>query len=76
MAEESVLQELDLTDNYIGELSQVKVLSNFRFLHDLSFRKVPDPAKGNNPICDFQNYDNSVKMFCSRLVFFDGIKIG
>ena len=76
MAEESVLKELDLTDNYIGELGQVKILSPFRFLQDLSFRKVPDPAKGNNPICDFQNYDTSIKMFCSRLVNLDGIKIG
>ena len=75
MTNESVLSSLDLTDNYIGELNQLKAIQSFKCLTDLSFRKVKDPCKGSNPICDFSNYESCIKMFVVNLAILDGIKI-
>ena len=36
-ADISVLEKLDLTDNYIGELSNIKALSKYGNLRELSF---------------------------------------
>jgi Leucine-rich repeat (LRR) protein len=38
MGEYSKLEVLDMIDNYVGELSQIKILQQFRHLKDLSFR--------------------------------------
>ena len=46
IAEESPLEVLDLTDNYVGELSHVKQLAKFDRLRELSFQKVGDESKG------------------------------
>ena len=37
LADISVLEVIDLTDNYIGELSHIKSLQNFRNLREISF---------------------------------------
>ena len=59
-AEISVLEVLDLTDNYIGELSHIRQLSKFAHLNSLAFQKAGDETKGSNPICDFINYRDTV----------------
>ena len=55
-AEIAVLEDLDLTDNYIGELQHISHLAKFPNLRSLAFRKSDDESKGANPICDFVNY--------------------
>ncbi len=64
---DSRLQELDLTDNYIGELSQIKSLSELRYLRTLHFRVIGQEAKGSNPICDFSNYEITIRMHLNQL---------
>ena len=68
-----MLQVLDLTDNYIGELSHVKSLKNFRNLRELSFKKIDDSNKGSNPICDFPNYADTIQMYLLDLTKIDGM---
>ena len=46
IAEDSVLEVVDLTDNYVGELSHIKQLSKFDNLREISFQKVGDQSKG------------------------------
>lgn len=72
----SSLQVLDLTDNYIGELSAIKHLADFRSLSELSFQSVKDPSKGSNPICDFTNYAQTVQMYLGQVKILDGQKVG
>lgn len=72
IADVSVLQVLDLTDNYIGELQHVKYLTNFRNLRELSFQKADDSSKGANPICDFLNYATTVQMYLPSIQQIDG----
>ena len=69
---EAKLEVLDLTDNYIAELSQLKHLQFFQNLKELSFRQKGNDLKGSNPICDIDNYENTVRMFCRHLTCFDG----
>ena len=71
-AEISVLETLDLTDNYVGELSHVKQLSKFAKLTTLAFQKAGDQSKGSNPICDFVNYKDTVQMYLPYLSVLDG----
>lgn len=71
----SKLETLDLTDNYIGELGQVKFLNMFRNLKHLSFQHVGNEAQGSNPICDFGNYLVTCKMNCLSLKTIDGLSI-
>lgn len=76
IADVAVLQVLDLTDNYIGELQNVKCLQNFRHLKELSFQKADDSSKGSNPICDFQNYHTTVSLYLPYLQKLDGCAKG
>ena len=71
-AEIAALEVLDLTDNYIGELSHIKQLSKFQKLTNVSFQKAGDQSKGSNPICDFVNYKDTVKMYLLKLQVLDG----
>jgi len=62
-----------LTDNYIGELSNVKHLQGFRYLEELMFQIEGAETKGSNPICDFQNYRQTVLLYAgSSLKHLDG----
>lgn len=72
IAEISVLKVIDLTDNYIGELSNIKHLAKFDHLRELSFQKIGDDSKGKNPICDFVNYRDTIQMFLPKLEKVDG----
>ena len=71
-AEIAALEVLDLTDNYIGELANIRHLSKFAHLSQLSFQKAGDASKGSNPICDFVNYRDTVQMYLPRLAWLDG----
>ena len=72
-ADISALEVLDLTDNYVGDLSHLKALAKYGQLRELSFRKAGDESKGSNPICDFVNYQDSVKLYLPNLAFLDGV---
>ena len=74
-ADISALEVLDLTDNYIGDLSHLKALAKYGKLRDLSFRKAGDESKGSNPICDFVNYQDSVKLYLPNLAILDGLNL-
>lgn len=74
-AEISVLEVIDLTDNYIGELTHVKHLSKFAKLRSVAFQKAGDASKGANPICDFVNYRDTVQMYLPALAILDGVHI-
>lgn len=76
MGEYCRLEVLEMTDNYVGELSQIKCLQDFKHLKNLSFRKIGEDSKGNNPICDFANYQITVKMYCHSLKHLDGQPLG
>lgn len=69
------LETLDLTDNYIGELSQIKLLKIFRHLKHLCFRQLTNESQGSNPICDFDNYQVTCKMHCLSLKTLDGLAV-
>jgi len=56
IADYSKIHTIDLVDNYVGDLSQIKALQGFRNLKDLSFKVVGQDQKGSNPVCDFSNY--------------------
>ena len=73
-AEVSVLETLDLTDNYIGELEHVRHLSKYKQLRNVSFQKAGDETKGSNPICDFVNYNDTVRMYLPNLAIIDGFQ--
>jgi len=75
-AEVSPLESLDLTDNYVGDLSHVKALSRYARLRTLSFMRRGDASKGSNPICDFVNYQDTVNLYLPNLLELDGFKIG
>ena len=75
MGEYAKLERIDLTDNYISELGQVKCLQNFRQLRSLAFRQVGQESKGKNPICDLSNYTITLKMYCLYLSSLDGISL-
>jgi hypothetical protein len=75
MGEYSKLEVLDMTDNYVGELGQIKILQQFRHLKELNFRLVGVDSKGSNPLCDLQNYPVTVKMYCLYLKTLDGVPI-
>lgn len=47
------LEYLDLNDNFIGELDQVKHLQSLTNLRELIFES---GQTGTNPMCDFENY--------------------
>ena len=76
IAEFSVLETLDLTDNYVGELDHLRHLSKFGHLRSLAFQKAGDSSKGSNPICDFFNYRDTVKIYVPQLTSFDGEQVG
>jgi hypothetical protein len=75
MGDMANLTKLELNDNFISELGQVKHLGNLRKLHDLVFRYTGQEFKGKNPICDLQNYTVTVKMYCMYLRSFDGLSV-
>jgi hypothetical protein len=72
MATESVLQVIDLTDNYVDDLSQLKILQSFRYLSDVSFRHSSDHTKGSNPICDQPQYTAFIAHCVPNLRLLDG----
>lgn len=74
-ADISVLEVLDLTDNYVGELNHVRVLTKYSRLRNLSFMKASDESKGSNPICDFVNYKDTVNMYLPNLQVLDGFHL-
>ncbi|TNV86320.1 hypothetical protein FGO68_gene14015 [Halteria grandinella] len=63
------LEFLDLNDNYIGELEMIKYLQPFTNLRELIFQGVQN---GSNPMCDFENYNEAVKMYLPQLTKLDG----
>lgn len=73
LGEYSKLETLDLTDNYVGELGQIKLLKIFRNLKHLSFRQLNNESQGSNPICDYDNYLVTCKMNCLSLKTLDGV---
>ena len=50
------LSHIDLNDNYIGDLSQVESLKNIASLSEIIFQN----KNSNNPMCDFENYQEAV----------------
>jgi len=72
IASTSTLEVLDLTDNCIGDPSQLRCLQGLRFLRELAFRKIDDPSKGSNPICDLPSYAPTVARYASRIERLDG----
>lgn len=72
-ADISVLEKLDLTDNYIGEMNNIKALSKYGNLRELSFQKAGDESKGSNPICDFFNYRDTINLYLPQLNIVDGL---
>jgi hypothetical protein len=65
-----------LTDNYIGELSNIKILQKLEKLSELNFQKMGDESKGKNPICDFSNYRDTLQMYLPGLSKLDGVVRG
>jgi len=74
-ADISTLEVLDLTDNYIGDLSHLKALAKYSRLQNVGFRKVGDESKGSNPICDFVNYEDTVKLYLPNLAILDTVNL-
>ena len=64
----SVLQTLDLTDNYVGDLAQVGNLQNLSCMTSLSFAS----KHGSNPICDFENYSDAISHYLPQVKTLDG----
>ena len=72
LGEYSKLDTLDLTDNYVAELSQVKHLAPLRQLRKLMFEKASEKMRGSNPICDLDKYVVTVRMYCLGVQELDG----
>jgi Leucine-rich repeat (LRR) protein len=64
-----VLEHLDLNDNYVGELDQVKNLQCLTSLREVAFQT---GNTGTNPMCDFENYEEAVRMYLPQLTKLDG----
>ena len=71
-SENSVLQNIDLTDNCIGELENIWYLSKFVNLVQLSFQKANEASKGSNAICDLINYHETIDVHLPSLQVLDG----
>jgi hypothetical protein len=65
---EPALEYLDLNDNYIGELDQIKFLQGYTNLRELIFQ---GSQSGTNPMCDFENYDEAVRLFLPQVTKLD-----
>ena len=66
------LESLDLVDNYVGELHQLRHLAKFVTLTELLFRVEGKESKGSNPICDIADYKMSAQITCGHLKMLDG----
>jgi Leucine-rich repeat (LRR) protein len=65
------LTTIDLNDNYIGELAQVEHLKQIASLQDLTFQN----KNSNNPMCDFENYQEAVLHHLPQISKLDGTSI-
>jgi hypothetical protein len=63
------LEYLDLNDNYLGELEQIKYLQGYTNLRELVFQGAQN---GTNPMCDFENYEEAVRLFLPQVTKLDG----
>jgi len=63
------LEYLDLNDNYLGELDQIKYLQGYTNLRELVFQGAQN---GTNPMCDFENYEEAVRLFLPQVTKLDG----
>jgi Leucine-rich repeat (LRR) protein len=70
LGEYSKLETLDLVDNYVSSLNEVKHLSSLRHLRKLLFENGKE--RGSNPICDLDKYGVTVRMYCLGVVELDG----
>lgn len=62
------LEHLDLNDNYIGELEQLRHLAGLGNLRELIFQ---GGQNGTNPLCDFENYEEAVRLQLPSLARLD-----
>ena len=58
-----------MNDNYLGELDQIKYLQGYTNLRELVFQGAQN---GTNPMCDFENYDEAVRLFLPQVTKLDG----
>ncbi len=58
-----------MNDNYIGELDQVKHLQGYINLRELIFQ---GSTNGTNPMCDFENYEEAVRLYLPQVTKLDG----
>jgi len=68
MGQSSVLEFVDLNDNYIGDLAQLRALENLSCLTELLFQQ----KNGSNPMCDFENYEEAVAHYLPQVKRLDG----
>lgn len=67
------LEYLDLKDNYIGQLDEVKNLESLVSLKELYFQNVNSTTNTlSNPVCDFENYEEAVRLYLPNLAILDG----
>ena len=61
------LEYLDLNDNFIGDLEQIKCLQHLTNLREVLF----EADHGTNPMCDFENYVEAVRLYLPQLTKLD-----
>ncbi len=65
---DSHIEILDLNDNYIGELKEIQTLNSLKRLDSIIFQF----KQGSNPMCDFENYSDAVRMYLPQATKIDG----
>ena len=58
-----------MNDNYLGELDQIKYLQGYTNLRELIFQGAQN---GTNPMCDFENYEEALRLFLPQVTKLDG----
>jgi hypothetical protein len=65
------LTHIDINDNYIGDLTQIQNLKPIGSLKEIIFQS----KTSNNPLCDFENYQDAILGFLPQITVLDGRSI-